>query len=201
MIAFRLTKPRIWEYKTQMEDVMPESLYAAAGKVAELAGVNTYAGTQIYRGLQASGALPVSAGRRVWSATPDLIASYIIGLACDEEMACFDPIAAALEGAAHTGRRTFKSTLAGYIAAPALAATVDRIEIRRDDAIAAVFMRDGSRIEFEPDADNKPPSGEPTWMRRAAVIPGAMLVRIAEDIDFDRAAGPRQATDGVLGGA
>lgn len=174
---------------------MPVSLFAAAAKVADSAGFGTYAGAQVYRALQDADILPKSSGRRICFATPPLVASYIIGLCCGDEIRCFVPLATARHGSAHNGYRLLKNEIALRIDSPKAAAEVDHLEFRRDEASAVVVLVDGQRIEFAANPDYPPPAIVPSWLRHVSVVRGELLQEIACGTAFDRSGLPAGYND------
>ncbi|RYE67847.1 MAG: hypothetical protein EOO81_10025, partial [Oxalobacteraceae bacterium] len=63
----------------------PDSMISAAKKVALHSRLPWPVVQRTYRALQAADYLPVSRGRNIWYAHPNLIGALLIGMACPEE--------------------------------------------------------------------------------------------------------------------
>lgn len=91
---------------------MSDSLLSAAKALSEATSVPWGRVNAVYRELQEAGELPVSVGRRIWYASPQLVARLLIGIAGELVMIGAVPAVAAYRAAVSPDGETLEDALA-----------------------------------------------------------------------------------------
>jgi len=154
----------------------PDSMIAAAKKVAEIARLPWPAVQRTYRALQAANFLPISRGRSIWYAHPNLIGALLIGMACPEKALGerVELFQKATPNADGFEAMNFRNALSRLLAVPDAAADLAHIvfEIDSDRVVVVTHGGDADCTEVETRYHADPDA----YQRRAPLIQNRTVI-------------------------
>ena len=130
----------------------PASLLSVARQVGNLAGLEPSHVQRCYTALQAAGLLPRSHGRSIHLATPQHVATLIIGLAADRASASLRESVVQFSIAGKDGAaietESVHAEIARLLMDPAGADRVEKITFDMDRHHATILRKDGAPAEY-----------------------------------------------------
>jgi hypothetical protein len=170
----------------------PDTLLTSAKKLASAAKLPWPVVQKVYRELQEADLLPLSQGRRIWYATPELVASLCMGLAFRASGSKISDLVKYFEHSTRGGdgwmMHSLITRLGSFLADPTEASKLVRVVFEMDLLRAKVIHRDGdeevtSEYFHEDDTADSPENTEGSpLITNWGVISGAVFQILSSEI-------------------
>lgn len=174
----------------------PDTLISAAKKVAECARLPWPTVQRTYRALQAAEFLPISRGRSIWYAHPNLIGALLIGMACPER-ALSDRVTLfqmATPNADGFEPLSFRNELSRLLSQPGAADSLEHIVFEIDSDRVVVVTRGGdearSKVETHYYVDTEHNRIPAPLIQNRTVISGDLIRALHAQVNWRSASVP-----------